>query len=1096
MNSALLIARSDFSFGEGIIGVKDFVATAAGHGHNVLGLADTMTVSSMPDFVSSCKKHDIRPVIGCRIRCVEDASLREKKVPEFYPMVWPKNEKGFQDILHLLTIATDANHFYYKARVSWSELMKVGKGGNVLVTTGDIKSLAENEAWVVEAIGSIGENFLLQYQAHDGPYFDGVNSELSKRTVSNAFYTRPVLYPLGDVKAFDTMAAIINHTKITDPWRTELWYDDLHVLTPDQVDEYFDGKSITASLDALLKKATYEFKPMEISLPDMSVSGKTEIQMLREMCVVGWKARLQRTIMGYKPDRSVQQQYKDRLKMELGTIESMSFQRYFLLVEDLVRWSREAGILVGPGRGSVGGSLVAYLLGITDVDPIRHGLLFERFINPDRLDLPDADLDFQSSRRGEISEYLKKKYGEDCVAGIVNFNSIASKGALRDVGRVFEVPQKVMFVSKLVPDEAGGRSASLQDALAAVPALEKFAGEWPQVWENAVKLQGTNKTLGRHAAGVVVAGEPLINRAVVYHNKDEPFVGWDKRTVETMGLVKMDILGLSNLDVLAHAINYIQERTGTLLDLYDIRLDDLKTLQAFSRADTAGVFQFESPGMRKLLSDLALGKGTLDFNDLTATTSLYRPGPKESGLLDDYVAITQGLKHPTYPHPSLETALKETHGVIVYQEQVSKVCQALCGFSGADADHIRKAMGKKDPVAMAKWEDRFVDGAEATSSFPRSSAKKLFDQISAFAGYAFNKSHAVEYSVISFWTMYLKVHYPAEFYAAALSVLKEEKLENLVRAAAKNDILVVPPEINTSTNRFEIKETEGGSVLVSPFNRVKQISEKTANHLIEVRNKGGDFISYDDLDSRTTGRTFNKRHKENLRQVGALVNIEEPDDLGDMMDPRRLPKQLELIPGLMVSIVKSERTIEQGAAAKNRLINEVIRPCAECDRCDLAGAMHPVPRLGGQAKFMVVADCPNFSEENDAKMLSGKASNFLRIALEANDIKVSEGYFTSLVKSKKTEQLLTNEQINGCRPFLDLEIEILKPPVIVMLGNSVIRELSPSVRIGADSVGKVIYDPERECSLMVGFNPAAIMYDSEKQSALNDLFAHVKEAIT
>jgi len=510
MNSALLIARSDFSFGEGIISVSDYVATAAGYGHKVLGLADTMTVSSMASFVKACKTHEIRPVIGCRIRCVEDSSLREKKIPEYYPMVWPKNQKGWEELLYMLTLATDADHFYYKPRVSWAELLDHACTGNVIVTTGDVKSVAENPAWLKAGRKELGENFLYQNQAHSGPYFRGINVALSDGTWHKYLCTRPVLYPEGKVKAFDTMAAIINHTTITKPWRTELWYDDLHVLTPTEVQEGFPdgGSPEDKALETFLAEANYKFEPLEASLPDMSEGGKTEMQMLKEKCLAGWSSRLHRDMMGYKPSNSQKTEYLQRLRMELGTIESMNFERYFLLVEDLVTWSRNAGILVGPGRGSVGGSLVAYLLGITDVDPIRHGLLFERFINPDRIDLPDADLDFQSSRRHEIGEYLKEKYGQECVAGIVNFNTIASKGALRDVGRVFEVPQKIMFVSKLVPDEAGGKSVSLQDAKEAVPGLESFADKFPEVWE----MQSHYRVLTEHSDAMQQELLWLVNR--------------------------------------------------------------------------------------------------------------------------------------------------------------------------------------------------------------------------------------------------------------------------------------------------------------------------------------------------------------------------------------------------------------------------------------------------------------------------------------------------------------------------------------------------------------------------------------------------------
>ena len=991
----------------------------------------------------------------------------------------------------MLTIATDGNHFYYVPRLSFSEVIEYVERGNLFMSTGDIQSLAENPEWCELAHNALDTDFWCQEQWHDGPYFRAINDALKPMTLkSRHFSSRPALYPTGMSEAHDTMSAISGRATITSPWRKQLYYDDLHVVSPESLE------SDTGCVDChevFLAHCNYKFEPQEVSLPDMSVgTGKTETEILKEKLVAGWKVRLHRDIMGYKPTEANFAEYKERLRYELGVIQSMKFERYFLLVEDLVRWAKENGILVGPGRGSVGGSLMAYLLGITDVDPIRFGLLFERFINPDRLDLPDADLDFQSSRRHEVIQYLKEKYGEDKVAGIVNFNSIVSKGAIRDVGRVFELPHKVLFVSKLVPDEYG-KSFSLEDAAASVPALEDFALKNPDAWRNACNLQGVQRSLGRHAAGVVVAGEPLINRAVIDHSKDEPAVGWDKRTVEDMGLVKMDILGLSNLDVLELALTYIKERKGETLDLFDVPLTDELTLDAFSQGRTAGVFQFESAGMRKLLEDLALGAGRLTFDDLTAATSLYRPGPKDSGLLDDYVAIKQGLKRPSYEHPALERALHETQGVTIYQEQVSKIAVYLCGFSGTEADHLRKAMGKKDPEAMKSWRERFVEGAMTHSEFAKTRAEFLFHQIEAFAGYAFNKSHAVEYSIISFWTMYLKVHYPEAFFAAALSILKEEKLEGLVRDADKFHITVAPPSINYSTNRFEIVDTEGGTVLVIPFNRVKQISEKTAGHLIDIRTEGGPFKDLDDLNDRTTGRTFNKRHKENLDKVGAFVEF-DPDSPGALDESRR-KDQLELIPGLITSVVHADRGISADEKSKNRLINEVIRPCAECDKCDLAGKVHPIPRLGGKAQFMVVTDCPNFSEENDNKMLSGKASNYVREALKFNKLQVGQGYFTSLVKAQKDGKMLSNEQINGCKDWLAKEIEILKPPIIVLLGNSTIRHLASEIKTGMENAGRVVYRPELDASLIIGFNPAAITFDSTKQDTLNEIFGRVKEVL-
>ena len=1090
MSETLLIARSDFSIGESILSLKDYVATAKEKGHTTLALADTMTVSGMVEFTRLCDKNEIRPVIGCRLRVVEDASYRhgKSKAPkEFYPMVWPKDQNGFEDVLEMLTIATDGDHFYYKPRLSIHEVIEYVNRGNLLLSVGDVQSLAESKDMMTNCLENLDGNFFMQVTNHKGPYFDALrNTQKDKYAPSfnGILISRPVLYPEGKHEALDTMSAISRRATISSPWRNIIAYHDLHVTKPD-----------THGLNMkFMAQANYKFEKLPVSLPDMSLPGKDEVTLLKEKCLQGWRDRLHDDVLGFKPTATQQTEYMQRLQFELGIITKMNFERYFLVVEDLVRWSKDNGIMVGPGRGSVGGSLVAYLMGITDVDPIRFGLLFERFINPDRIDLPDADLDFQSSRRHEIIQYLKDKYGTDKVAGIVNFNSIVSKGAIRDVGRVFEVPQKYLHISKLVPEEYG-KSHSLEDAREEVAAIADFAERNPAVWRNACDLQGVQRTLGRHAAGVIVAGEPLIDRAVVDYSKDEPAVGWDKRTVEDMGLIKLDILGLSNLDVLELALKYIEEGHGSAPDLYKVPLTDEKTLAAFAEGKTAGVFQFESGGMRKLLTDLALGSGKLTFEDLTAATSLYRPGPKDSGLLDDYVAIKQGLKSPTYEHPAMEKALHETQGVTIYQEQVSKLAVYLCGFTGTEADHLRKAMGKKDPEKIAEWRERFVEGAEKHSSFPKPQANRLFDQIEMFAGYAFNKSHAVEYTVISFWTMWLKVHWPAEFFAATLSILKEEKLEGLVRDAEKHGLTVLPPDINISTNRFEVRDNGEQKFLYAPFNRVKQISDKTANHLMEVRDAGGPFLSIDDMNDRTTGRTFNKRHKENLDKIGALVSIQvEPLPMA-VMDERRRKDQVELLPGLITAPVKADREIKINKETKTRLINEVIQPCAECEGCNLSGGVHPIPRLGGKAAFMAITDCPNFSEEKDNKMMSGKASNYMRDALKANEISIGQGYFTSLVKSPKDGKILTNEQINGCKDWLEKEIEILKPPVIVLLGNSVIRHLAPEIKPGPENVGRVIYKPELDASFVIGFNPAAITFDGSKQDTLNEIFERVAEII-
>ncbi|ENK7341528.1 DNA polymerase III subunit alpha, partial [Acinetobacter baumannii] len=463
------------------------------------------------------------------------------------------------------------------------------------------------------------------------------------------------------------------------------------------------------NISELVDKCQYIFEKQPVSLPKLSTD---EFKTLCAKCLEGWKKRFSKEILGYKPTKAeLDTVYKSRLGYELSILKKMGFESYFLLVEDLVMWSKNNGVIVGPGRGSVGGSLVAYLLGITDVDPIRFGLIFERFINPERLDLPDADLDFASSGRYKVIDYLVEKYGEDYVAGISNYSTLASASALRDTGRISGLNNMQLSATKLVLKEHG-TSLDLNTSADAVPELDKFRNEHPVIWKHATKLAGTMKSFGQHAAGIVVAGEPIVNRAVLETRGKSPVVNWDKRVVEDWGLIKMDLLGLATLDVLNIACDYVKERHGIELDLLKIPLDDEKTMQALGRGETVGVFQLESSGMQQLLKNISNG-GAVTFDDICAVTALYRPGPMDSGMLDDYVDLRKGLKEVTYAHEVLEPVLSDTYGVVVYQEQTMALARKLAGFSMAESDHLRKAIGKKDLKKMAELKPKFIDGAKA-----------------------------------------------------------------------------------------------------------------------------------------------------------------------------------------------------------------------------------------------------------------------------------------------------------------------------------------------------------------------------------------------
>ncbi|WP_024432591.1 DNA polymerase III subunit alpha, partial [Acinetobacter baumannii] len=575
-----------------------------------------------------------------------------------------------------------------------------------------------------------GDDLYIEFSPINTPLFDRLNY-LGYLAYEREKIKTVVTYPFNyleneDADTLDVLSAIATNTQLDLHYRPIQYVKDFGFKEPkfildhtkaaiqrmakyERVNSAEAWKEGLKNISELVDKCQYIFEKQPVSLPKLSTD---EFKTLCAKCLEGWKKRFSKEILGYKPTKAeLDTVYKSRLGYELSILKKMGFESYFLLVEDLVMWSKNNGVIVGPGRGSVGGSLVAYLLGITDVDPIRFGLIFERFINPERLDLPDADLDFASSGRYKVIDYLVEKYGEDYVAGISNYSTLASASALRDTGRISGLNNMQLSATKLVLKEHG-TSLDLNTSADAVPELDKFRNEHPVIWKHATKLAGTMKSFGQHAAGIVVAGEPIVNRAVLETRGKSPVVNWDKRVVEDWGLIKMDLLGLATLDVLNIACDYVKERHGIELDLLKIPLDDEKTMQALGRGETVGVFQLESSGMQQLLKNISNG-GAVTFDDICAVTALYRPGPMDSGMLDDYVDLRKGLKEVTYAHEVLEPVLSDTYGVVVYQEQTMALARKLAGFSMAESDHLRKAIGKKDLKKMAELKPKFIDGAKA-----------------------------------------------------------------------------------------------------------------------------------------------------------------------------------------------------------------------------------------------------------------------------------------------------------------------------------------------------------------------------------------------
>ena len=1117
-----LNVRSDFSLGESTLQMSALVKRAKELNYESVTLMDTMSVHGLVDFSVRAEKEGIKPNIGCRLRVVEDPTYRkpakssgevEKPNPLFMPKVYALNEEGVQSIFALLTKATSPEYFYYHSRVGLDDVAAM-KG--VAFSTGDFFNLfhmADYEAKLEKLIAALGkEDVYIELMPANTPLFDTLNAKAMQMAVK---YDLPTLatYPAcyaeeGDALTLEVLWAITNNTQWDAGWRPQQYLKDLYLAEPERMDTMvreayerqvkwygIDEKArwcdAITNANRLDDRMTFKYKKLEVSLPTMATN---EFVELGRKCIEGWKKRFSKPVLGHMPAPADLPVYRARLEYELGILKRMGFAGYFLMTEDLVNHAKSKGIIVGPGRGSVGGSLIAYLIGITEVGPIRFDLLFERFINPDRLDLPDADLDFMSSRRHEVVDYLRDRYGAARVAGISNYSTLGAASALRDTGRIFGLSGIDMAATKLVPKEHG-ISYTLEEAAAAVPEIDKFRMDQPEVWKHALKLEGAMRAFGQHAAGIVVAGEDIVKRAVYETRGDTPVVNWDKRVVEDLGLVKMDLLGLSTLDTLAIAAEYIKEHHGVTVDYTAIPLDDPKVLDAFGAGETTGVFQFESGGMRKLLRDLATG-GRLTFEDVAAATALYRPGPMDSGMMDDFVAIKKGLVAPHYDHPNMEQALENTQGVIIYQEQVMRVAVDLAGFTFTEADHLRKAMGKKDKDKMAKMKGQFVDGAEKHSGMPAAQASELFDKIAAFAGYGFNKSHAVEYTVISVWTMWLRVNYPAEYFAACMSIVAEDKLPGLVKDAREVGIEVLPPDINLSSHKFEIPDPKH---LLAPFSSVKGISENTAKRIVELREAqpGGKWLTDEEFKAtaKTKGSKVNVRVVENLELVGALANItagaKPPRDISRRRD------QVTLMGALIVDAVKADRQTDVKDPFLRTRIIEIVRDYRNCTGCDLQCQNHPAIRMKNTVKFMVVSDCPNWEEEKKDKLLEGAVGKEIKDALEKAGLAVGDGYYTTLVKAKKNDKFLTNAQISACKPFLDREIEAIKPPIIVALGSAAIKHFIPGTKGStAGLVGTSTFNTDLDANIVCGLNPAQILFNPDKADDLVKTFQAVAEILS
>ncbi|GAV23084.1 DNA polymerase III subunit alpha [Carboxydothermus pertinax] len=874
MSFVHLHTHSCYSLLDGAGKIKELVTRAFELNMPALALTDHGNMFGVVEFYKEAKALGLKPLIGVEVYVAPRS--RFEKTPKIddqlsHLVLIAQDNKGYQNLLRIIS-RSYTEGYYYKPRVD-HELLAENSQGLIALSSclaGEIpgKILAGQQDKARE-IASLyrdifgPENFYLELQYHGISEQKIVNRsliELSRELKIPLVATNDVHYILKNhARTQDVLLAIQTGKSINDPGRMKFPTDEFYLKSYEEMKLIFGEipEALNNTLE-IAKRCQVELEFGRYLLPEFPVpEGKSPSEYLKELCLQGL----------YQKYENPGDELKNRLFHELKVIEQMGFSGYFLIVWDFIRYAKENGIMVGPGRGSAAGSLVAYTLGITDIDPIKYGLLFERFLNPERVSMPDIDVDFCFERRQEVIDYLYRKYGEDRVAQIITFGTMAAKAAVRDVGRALEWPYgEVDKVAKLIPNVLG---ITLKEAIETTPELKELYVNNPKVRELldlAMQIEGMPRHASVHAAGLVIAPEEIERHLPLFKTSEGVITTqFEKDTVEELGLLKIDLLGLRTLTVIEKALNFIEKQTGKRISLQDIPLDDEKTYKLLENGDTVGVFQLESQGMRQILKELKPSS----IEDLIALVALYRPGPLGSGMVEDFINRRHQRVPVVYPHPDLEPVLKETYGVIIYQEQVMLIASILAGFSLGEADLLRRAMGKKKPEIIAALKNDFIERSVARG-YPREKAEEIFNLIEYFAGYGFNKSHSAAYAFVAYYTAWLKANYPVAFLAALLISVKDnlDKVTVYAEDCHRRGINVLPPDVNLS----EVDFTISGQEIRFGLAAVKNVGETAAWAIIEERKKGP-FVDFNDFLERIDKKIVNKRVIESLIKAGAFARM-------------------------------------------------------------------------------------------------------------------------------------------------------------------------------------------------------------------------------
>ncbi|HXJ47410.1 MAG TPA: DNA polymerase III subunit alpha [Candidatus Dormibacteraeota bacterium] len=896
-----LHVHTDYSLLDGACETSELLDEASRQKMPAVAITDHGNLFAAANFFNEASKRDVKPIIGCEVyvakgsrhdRGEKSAANAANDRDDWEPgqrgnnhlVLLCENLEGYHNLIRLVS-AGFLEGFYYRPRIDYDLLAKHSRG---LIALSACLQGAVTEAVVEEKYDRARENayrlrdvfgkqnFFLEIQDQGLEIEKGVNPQLvrlSKETGIPLVATNDCHYlHHEDAHAQEVLLCIQTGKTMSDERRMKFPTDQFYFKTADEMYGIFREipEALQRTVD-IASRCNVKIERIPNPFPEFKVpEGHTAGSYFEKVVREGFATRLpylERLAKSGALSNPLSE-YERRLSSEIQMIQKMRYEGYFLIVWDFIHYARSQGVPVGPGRGSAAGSLVSYALRITDVDPLQYNLLFERFLNPERVSMPDIDIDFCMRRRGELIEYVTQKYGRENVAQIITFGTMAAKAAIKDVGRAMDIPYtEVDRIAKMVPATLG---IELEDALKEAPQLKSAINsddKLKDLMAVALRLEGLARHASTHAAGVVISPAPLTDLVPVYKtNRDEVTTQYDMNALERIGLLKMDFLGLTTLTVLQDAVRMVEQNRGVQVDLENLALDDEATYKLFSRGDTTAIFQFESHGMRDILRRYQPTR----IEDLTALNALYRPGPIQGGMVDDFINRKHGKTKVTFELPQLQDILQETYGVILYQEQVMQIANRLANFSLGEADILRRAMGKKKKEEMAAQRAKFLNGC-ANNRIPEKKAERIFNLMEEFAGYGFNKSHSCAYALLAYQTAYMKAHYPVEFIAALLTseTGNADKAVKYINEARGMSISILPPDVNESDLYF----TPVGESIRFGLAAIKNVGENTAKAIRESRNEQGRFKSLYDFCERIEPKFLNKRVFESLIKSGAMDSV-------------------------------------------------------------------------------------------------------------------------------------------------------------------------------------------------------------------------------